>query len=730
MKKSLVIVESPSKAKTINKFLGQEFNVKATVGHIKNLPESVLGVDIEKGYIPKYVTIPKQKKIVKELKLEAEKAGEIFIATDPDREGEAIAFHIAKEIGKNEKNIHRAFFNEITRNAVINAIDNPLKIDEKKVSAQQARRVMDRLVGYKVSPILWKAIYKGSLSAGRVQSVALKLICDREKEVLDFKQEEYWTIHVLLETTEKESFKAKLVRINGEKAEIHEEETAGKLIDKFRNEPFTILKLSKKKVKRQPSPPYITSTIQQDASTRLGFSPSKTMLIAQQLYEGIELGKEGSIGLITYMRTDSMRFSDEALTSIRELIIRDFNTDNLPNKPRTYKKKTKGKIQDAHECIRPTYFDRKPDDIKQYLSPDQYKLYKLIWNRTIACQMKDALFDQTTVEITAGDMGFRSTGRVVAFQGFLNIWQEMEKNGNSEKEVNGDEISALPAGLKNGMPLALKKEEPEQHFTQPPPRFSESSLVKELDQLGIGRPSTYAMTVSTLQNRKYTKKEKKRIFPTELGQIVNRVAIDNFSDIFNVNFTAEMENELDHIESGKKEYKTVLDNFYHPFLKNLDKVQKDVKSIKKNLEEKAGFKCEKCGKEMVVKWGRFGKFYACSGFPECKNILEIEEKGEKKAKTEPEKAGFKCEKCGNEMVVRTGRHGKFYGCSAYPKCKSIVQLDKKTTTKAEPEKAGFKCEKCGNDMLIRAGRHGKFFACSGFPKCKNTVSLKDRNGES
>jgi len=730
VKKSLVIVESPSKAKTINKFLGNDFLVKATVGHIKNLPESTLGVNIDEGYVPEYVTIPKQKRVVRDLKKIAETSGDIYIATDPDREGEAIAHHISLEIGTGKHTVHRAFFNEITRNAVTEAIKNPLSIDNQKVEAQQARRVMDRIVGYMVSPILWRAIYKGSLSAGRVQSVALRLVCEREEEIKAFVQEEYWTIHVLLETPEKQAIKARLTKIDGKKAEIPDEKTAQEIVDGFKSESFVVGSIEKKKVKRHPAPPFITSTLQQEASNRIGFSPSRTMAVAQQLYEGIELGGEGSVSLITYMRTDSTRISKEALQGIRGYIAEKYGNEFVPAKPRAYKSKSKGKVQDAHESIRPTYLDRPPESVQPFLKPEQFKLYQLIWNRAVACQMTDALYNQTGVNINAGKYEFRAAGRTLLFPGFLRVWQDVPKNGNNNAKNHGEdaeEFIVIPPEIKKDMNLGCIEEHPEQHFTQPPPRFSESSLVKELDQLGIGRPSTYALTISTIYNRKYVSRNKKRLAPTELGILVNKIVVEHFSDIFNVNFTALMETQLDQIESGKKEYIKVLDNFYGPFQKNLEKVKNEVKSIKKAIEEKAGFTCDKCGKDMVVKWSKYGKFFACSGFPECKNTVESKDR----IKEEPEKAGFKCEKCGADMVVRSGRYGKFYACSAYPKCKNTVMINGAGSKKAPPEKAGFKCEKCGADMVVRTGRYGKFYACSGYPKCKNIVhAKKDKKTES
>ena len=719
MKKSLVIVESPSKAKTIHKFLGDKFIVKASVGHIRNLPEDRLGVDIEGGFRPEYVTIKGKQKIIKELKSEAKKSGEIYIATDPDREGEAIAWHIAQEIGGTSK-IHRALFNEVTQNAVQNAIKNSIPIDKLMVDAQQARRVLDRLVGYMVSPFLWKTIFKGSLSAGRVQSVALMLVCEREDKIQKFVQEEYWTIHVKLNTPDSDQLTAKLVKNNGKKVEIHDDKRAKELELSFKNETFQISNITKKKVNRNPLPPFITSSLQQEASTRLGFSPSRTMVIAQQLYEGLELGSDGSVGLITYMRTDSMRIGKEALEEIRSNIKNKFGGEYLPSKAREFKAKSKSKIQDAHECIRPTYFDKTPGDIKSFLTGDQLKLYTIIWNRTLASQMNPSVSNQTSVFINAGQNEFQAIGTELVFSGFLKVWQGAGNNDND----NEDDMTKIPPGLEERMILDLVNSDLKQHFTKPPPRFNDSSLVKELEQLGIGRPSTYALIVSTLSSRKYVVKEKKKLIPTELGQMVKKIVYKGFPDTFDVNFTARMETELDQIASGKKNYFEVIEGFYKPFQENLDRVFSNIKSFKQEISEKAGFDCDLCGNDMIIKWGKNGKFYACSAFPDCKNTRQIETQ----EKQPEEKADFKCEKCGSDMIVRAGRYGDFYGCSNYPECKNIVKKDGKQKT--PPEKAGFQCEKCGKDMVVRTGKRGKFYACSGFPKCRNIVNIKGDNDNS
>lgn len=724
MKKSLVIVESPSKAKTINKYLGSNFTVKASVGHIRDLPENRLGVETEKQFEPEYVTIKGKQKTISELKKAAKNSDEIYIATDPDREGEAIAWHIAEEIGDN-KIIHRALFNEITHNAVQAAIDNPFPIDNNKVDAQQARRVLDRLVGYKVSPFLWKTLFKGNLSAGRVQSVALKLISERENSIRIFESIEYWTIHIDLNTPDKEILLAKLAKFNGKKADIPDEKSAQTIKQLYENETFAIKSIQKKKVKRNPLPPFITSTLQQEASNRAGYPPKKTMFIAQQLYEGIELGGEGSVALITYVRTDSMRMSSEALSALRGFIDSNYGSDYLPEKPRTYKTKSKGKVQDAHECIRPTYFTRPPDTLKNHLSKEQYMLYSMIWNRTVASQMKEAISNQTSVAVTTGPCDFTATGSELLFQGFLRVWKEAPKNEEPDEK---DEISnVIPTGLTEGMILSLLRSDLKQHFTKPPARYTDSSLVKELELLGIGRPSTYAQIVATLITRNYVTRDSRKLIPSELGEVVNKIIVKGFPEIFDVNFTASMETELDQIESGKKNYLDVVSGFYKPFQENLDRVFQNIKTVKQEIIENAGFTCEKCGKEMLIRWSKNGRFYACSGFPDCKNTLNIEKREDSAdSKTEAAPTGLKCDKCGKDLVIRKGRRGPFYACSGFPSCKNTMSIAKDSESagpKTQAAPTGITCQECGKDMVIRKGKRGPFYGCSGYPKCKNTMSI-------
>ena len=732
MKKSLIIVESPSKAKTITKYLGANFIVKASIGHIWNLPEDRFGVDIENGFAPQYEIIPGKKKTITELKKAAKEVDTIYIATDPDREGEAIAWHIAQEIGTQHP-IYRAMFYEITQNAVQKAIQNPVTIDNQKVSAQQARRVLDRIVGYTVSPIIWKVLSNKKLSAGRVQSAALRLVCEREEKVRAFVPEEYWTIHVILDTPKHQQFKALLVKCNGKTIKIPNETTAYEIIQDYKDKPFSIDKIAVTKVSRKPLPPFITSTLQQEASSRLGFTPARTMLIAQQLYEGVALGAEGHTGLITYMRTDSTRISTEAIAAVREYIENTYGSEYLPPKPVEFISKSKGKVQGAHECIRPTYLTRKPDSLKKYLTAEQYKLYSLIWNRFIACQMKPALFEQTTVTITAGSYEFHATGSVPLFQGFLKIWEDTPKTDHDEE----DDTTTIPPGLTRQTPLTLISSDPKQHFTKAPARYSESTLVKELEQLGIGRPSTFAYIISTLLDRQYAIVNKKRLYATKLGETVNKFLMNGFPNIVDIGFTAQMETELDQIESGAKAYLTVVKDFYEPFNKNLSDVKKNLNQIRKTITEKAPFPCEICGKDMILKWSSKGGFYACSGYPDCKNTKPLSDTAESAQKTPPEKAGFTCEKCGNDMLIRIGKHGKFYACSGYPQCKNTKPFKYERSTSGgeetrippespEQEMTSLTCEKCGKKMVLRYGKRGKFYACSGYPQCKNTKPYSEK----
>jgi len=693
--KNLVIVESPAKTKTLKKFLGENFLVEASVGHVKDLPKKNLGVKVENDFEPRYVIIKGKKKILDQLKSKSKKAKAVYLAPDPDREGEAIAWHIAKEIEKVNPQIYRVSFNEITRQAVLAGIKEAGKIDMNKVNAQQARRILDRLVGYKISPILWKTVYRG-LSAGRVQSVALRMICEREKRIEDFISKEYWSITAILETFGKESFPAKLVKIDGKDFEIATQENADKILADLKEKKFVVTKVTREKRKRFPSPPYITSTLQQDAARRLYFSSKKTMMVAQGLYEGVDLGEEGSVGLITYMRTDSPRIAEVAKKSAKDFIEKNFGSDYIPSKPKEFK--SKKAAQEAHEAIRPTHIDYTPDQLKRFLNKDQFKLYQLIWNRFIASQMAEAIFQLTTVEIEAEKYLFRAIYSLQIFDGFLKIYQDIKEEDSEEEEFR------LPA-LKEKDALNLLKLIPKQHFTKPPPRFTEASLIKELEENGVGRPSTYAQIVTTIKQRKYVESEKKKLFPTELGKTVNEILVKNFPKIFEVSFTANMEEELDKIEEGEEDWVGVLNDFYSPFKSNLEKVENEKGKIKRMTQQTTEEICEKCGSPMIVRWGRNGRFLACSAYPECKNSksLESDENGEPASDQ-------KCEVCGAPMLAKTSRYGRFLSCSKYPECKFT-----------RPFSIGVDCpeEECNGFITERKTKRGRiFFGCSNYPKCK------------
>lgn len=694
--KSLVIVESPAKAKTINKYLGKDYVVAASVGHIIDLPKTKFGVNIEEGFKPQYVKIRGKEKVIKELNQQAQKAAEVYIATDPDREGEAIAYHISSVLKKEPERIHRVEFNEITRSAVEQAMKAPRGIDMNRVYSQQARRVLDRIVGYQVSPVLWETIYRG-LSAGRVQSVALRLICEREQEIREFTPEEFWTITALLQDGDLEPFKTRLLKIDGKKTKIPNQEEAQKHVEAIKASALVISSLKKKKVKKQPPPPFTTSTLQQAASRMLRMSTKRIMGIAQSLYEGVEIPGQGSVGLITYMRTDSTRISEGAIQAAREYIQHQFGEPFLPAKPRHYK--AKKSAQDAHEAIRPTYLEESfsPKALKNVLNNDQYRLYDLIWKRFIACQMVPAEFEKTTVEVTGDRYLLGSEGEVMVFPGFTKVYKEVA-NGEEEAQF------AIPKGLKEGDACQLKEINAEQNFTKPPARYTESTLVKELDRLGIGRPSTYAQIISTILQRKYVSLEERKLVATELGETVNRILIDHFPEIFNVSFTAQMEEKLDAIAGKKATYEQVMNEFYKPFQAALEKVHSNKHSIKQDLIEDSGEVCEKCGRPMVIRWGRNGRFLACSGFPECKNTRPLDQE-----KNEPEATDEKCELCGAPMVIKTGRYGKFLACSNYPKCKNT-----------KPLSTGIHCPKEGCDGFIveRRTKRGRiFYGCSNYPKC-------------
>ncbi|HHS13365.1 MAG TPA: type I DNA topoisomerase [bacterium] len=690
MGKSLVIVESEAKSKTINRFLGKDYVVRASIGHVKNLPKNRLGVDIDNGFEPEYITIRGRGKILKELKRIAGASDRIYIATDPDREGEAIAHHLSTEIQGANNRISRVLFYEITQRAIREAIEKSLEVDHNKVEAQKARRVMDRLVGYQVSPFLWKTLYRG-LSAGRVQSVALRLVCERETEITEFVTREYWSIEADFETGQHEKFGSKLIKISGRDAEIADESEARKHVEILRGLEYVISSVDEHTIRRNPYPPYTTSTLQQDGTRRLNMTTKRIMAIAQQLYEGIDL-PEGRVGLITYMRTDSTRIASSAVEQTRQYIADNYGLRYVPDKPRFFKNRKSA--QDAHEAIRPTSLKRTPKSVAPYLTPAQQKLYLLIWNRFVACQMASAKLKQTVVDVTAGDYLFRSTGSIILFKGFMQIWEEMETEETKR--------SAIPEKITKGETVHLMELNPRQHFTKPPARYNESSLVKELDRLGIGRPSTYALIISTLLDRHYVERENRSLKSTDLGMAVNRILIHQFPDIFNVDFTARMEEELDQIETGEKGRVQVIRDFYGSFMQDMHEAMKKKEAIRESLQDERDEQCPQCGSDLVVKWGRNGRFIACTGYPECKYTRPLER--------DTVEVDELCEKCGTSMVVKVGRFGRFLACSNYPECKHT-----------KPFSLGIPCPQkdCGGRLIERKSRRGKiFYGCSSYPSCQ------------
>ena len=712
MPKSLVVVESPAKAKTIKKILGRDYIVESSVGHIRDLPKKELGVDIENAFAPKYVLIRGKGKVVTALQSEARKVDNIYLAADPDREGEAICWHLSEELKKAKKPIHRITYNEITKNAILEAIKKPGEIDMALVDAQQARRVLDRLVGYQISPILWRSVKPG-LSAGRVQSVAVRLICEREIEIEAFKPEEYWTLTATLTPIEVEHiFPAKLHRIGKKKGEINnygfriDEARAKELAADAKTQAYLVEKVQKRERKQRPVPPFITSTLQQEASRKLRFVAKKTMLIAQQLYEGLEIGSEGSVGLITYMRTDSTRVAQEAVQAARAYIKTTYGEEYLPGRAVNYRSK-KG-AQDAHEAIRPTMPLRTPADVKRYLDKDQYRLYELIWMRFIASQMKPAVFDGTTIDIQAGTYLFRATGSVMKFQGFRRVYMEGRDDPSTDNRESNEEDVSLP-DVKEGDTLNLRKLEPKQHFTQPPPRYNEATLVKMLEAKEIGRPSTYASILSTIQDRGYVTKERGRLLPTDVGRLVNELLKHGFPNIVDVEFTAKMEDQLDVIADGKVKWVETLGEFYPEFQTALNEAPDKMYEARKAMEEQSDEKCDKCGSNMIVKWGRYGRFLGCASYPECQSIKPLN--ADDTPIAEPEPTDTACEKCGEPMVVRVSRAGaKFLSCSGYPKCKN-----------AKPIPMGIDCPEsdCDGYLGERRSRRGKvFYGCSNYPKCE------------
>ncbi|MGX1827965.1 type I DNA topoisomerase [Paenibacillus taichungensis] len=682
MADALVIVESPSKAKTIGKYLGSKFIVKASMGHVRDLPKSQIGVEVENDFNPKYITIRGKGSILKELKDARKKVKKVYLAADPDREGEAIAWHLAHALELDETADCRVVFNEITKQAVKDAFKTPRKINMDLVNAQQARRILDRLVGYKISPLLWKKVKKG-LSAGRVQSVAVKIILDRENEINDFEPEEYWSITAKL-TADGNPFEAKFHQLNGTKTELGSEAEVQVILKQIEGASFTVKEVKEKERSRNPSAPFTTSSLQQEAARKLNFRASKTMSVAQQLYEGVDLGKEGTVGLITYMRTDSTRIAASAQEEAKEYIIGKYGEPFAPETPRNYSKKA-ANAQDAHEAIRPTSILRDPDSIKSFMSRDQFRLYKLVWERFIASQMSSAVLDTLSVDIAAGDTIFRAAGSKVRFQGFMKVYVEGNDDGTTEED------RLLPP-LKNGDVLENREIEPKQHFTQPPPRYTEARLVKTLEELGIGRPSTYAPTLETIQKRGYVAIEEKKFMPTELGELVIEQMEEFFPEILNVEFTANMEGDLDHVEEGSEDWVKVLAEFYESFEKRLEFAEEEMKEIE--IEDEVSDEiCEKCGKPLVYKLGRFGKFLACSGFPDCRNTKPI-----------IKDIGVTCPKCKEGHVVeRRSKKGRiFYGCDKYPEC-DFVSWDKPS---AKP------CPSCGSLMIEKRNKQGTRLQCT------------------
>lgn len=734
MAKSLVIVESPAKAKTIKKYLGKSFLVEASSGHLVDLPSSKLGVDIENDFNPQYVVIKGKSKYLNQLKKAAKDADQVYLASDPDREGEAIAWHIADKLNIRGKS-HRVLIHEITEKAVKESIAHPTTLSQDRFEAQQARRILDRLVGYQVSPILWRKVKKG-LSAGRVQSVALRLVVDREREIEAFKTEEYWTIEADLKRVKDapdSSFTAVLSLYDGKKIAISDEKHANSIVDSVRNEKFIVKSVERKERKKNALPPFITSTLQQEASRKLRFSVKKTMMLAQKLYEGIDLGEEGPVGLITYMRTDSVRISGGALNEAREIIMKTYGGEYLPEKPNTFK--VKKSAQDAHEAIRPTYVGKLPDSVKRHLSDDEFQLYKLIWQRFVASQMNPIVYDQTAVEINAGRGTFRVTGSVVKFPGFSAVYLEGMEEEEEEKEK--DEMKKLP-DLAKGNELDLLGVNGIQHFTQPPPRFTESSLVKELEEKGVGRPSTYASILSTIIDREYVSKEKSKLKPTLLGCSVNDLLVQGFPEIMDVKFTADMEEKLDNVEEGNVNWVELLKSFYQGFSSRLDKAQDTMKSLKRDGIP-TDIACDVCGSHMIIKWGRNGEFLSCSRYPECKNAKAFEYDPEGVIKVVEKvppviREDIKCDKCSSPMVIKQSRRGEFLACTRYPECKNAKNFEYdaegniKIIEKVEPVvREDLKCEKCGKPMAVRSGRFGKFLGCTGYPKCRNIKGI-DENG--
>jgi DNA topoisomerase-1 len=712
VKKALVIVESPSKAKTIQKYLGRQYIVKASVGHIKDLPKSKLGVDPKKGFEPDYQLIPSKAKVIEELKKASQAVPTLYLATDPDREGEAIAWHIHEELKARGKKVHRVLFNAITKPAILEAMNNPQKLDPAKYHAQQARRVLDRLVGYKISPLLWDKVRRG-ISAGRVQSVALRLIVDREAEIKAFKPEEYWKVEAVFSKDDID-FKANLFKIDGKDPELPNRGVIDDLLKKIDKRDWTITSIEQKERSRKPTAPFITSRMQQEAARKLGFSAKKTMALAQRLYEGVDLGDMGTHGLITYMRTDSVRIEPGALQSVREFIQFQYGADALPAEPNVYK--SKKSAQEAHEAIRPTSMEFTPEKVQPFVEKDEYRLYQLIWNRFVASQMLPAIYDQTAIDTQTRDSSsreitFRTTGSVLKFAGFTAVYTEgSEEDTNKEdpsKEEGETGALKLPK-LVEGDSVQNSLFNPTQHFTQAPPRYTDASLIRDLEEKGIGRPSTYATILSNLQDREYVEKREARYYPSELGTVVTELLVASFPEILNAEFTAGMEDQLDNIEDGKADWKKTLGSFWKPFEKTLEQAKENMKNVKRQ-EVPTDIDCEKCGHKLVIKWGKMGSFLACSNYPECKNTQDFKKDDQGRIEIIPkEYTDKKCEKCSNPLVIKSGKFGKFLACSDYPNCKFTA-----------PVTLGIPCPDCKEGELCqRQSRYRRvFYSCNRWPNC-------------
>lgn len=722
MSKSLIIVESPAKARTLQRYLGKNFEVKASVGHIRDLPVKTLGVDIDDNFAPQYETIRGKGTIIKDLRAAAKKADTILLAPDPDREGEAIAFHIAEVLKSSKRPVYRVLFHELTKNAILKAIENATSLNTRLFEAQQTRRILDRLVGYQISPLLWDKVRRG-LSAGRVQSVAVKMVCQREQEIAEFVSEEYWSFEALLQGTIPPEFSAQLDKKANKKIKVTTKEEADGIVADLKNETFTIAKLDKKQKKRNPAPPFITSSMQIDANRKLRFSAKRTMALAQKLYEGLEVGKDGPTGLITYMRTDSTRINDTALAEAREFIGQEYGKEFLPSKANIYK--TKKSAQDAHEAIRPTDVKKTPELMAPFMDSDMHKLYTLIWKRFVSSQMAPALYDQTTIHINAGAYQLKAVGSIMRFLGFMSLYTEAQNDDNGHQEQGEEERGNKPDADKTlpdlaiGSAATLKGISPGQHFTQPPPRYTEASLVKALEENGVGRPSTYASILSTIQEKEYTLLEQRKFYPTDLGKLINELLIAHFPTIMDIEFTAAMEQNLDKVEEGAADWQAILADFYGPFKEALEHAKTEMKSVKRTMTP-TDIPCKSCEGTMVIRWGRNGEFLACENYPDCKHTQDFTKDANgtiiPTERDTPAPTDEKCEKCGKPMVYKQGRFGMFMACSGYPDCRHI-----------KAESTGVSCgeEGCSGEIIKKISKRGKvFYACNRYPAC--TFALWDR----